>query len=144
MRVPERGRRLRWIIILYSLLIFFWLGPEDNHTAPVILIGAGASVLLLMVWTLHRVGGKIIPLRYIPLGLAFLGTVAGFGTSVLSALLMLFKNVRHSHIYPDYPPGLMAAVLERAPIWALIGGLIGLGSATIILALHTTTEDKPT
>lgn len=142
MRIPERGNRLRWIIILYGLLIFFWLSPEDNHTWPVIVIGTGASTLLVTVWTLRRFGGKIMPLRYLPIGLAFFGLIAGFGASVISVLLMLFKNVRHSHLYPDYPPGMMIAILERAPIWAAIGALIGLGSAAVILALHTAIEDK--
>jgi presenilin-like A22 family membrane protease len=39
---------------------------------------------------------------------------------------MLIKNGLHAHLFPDYPFGLIASVIARAPAWALAGSLAGL------------------
>lgn len=142
MRLPHRGRKARWIAILYGLLIFFWLSSEDNRIWPVTLLGAGAAVLIVAWMILSRWGGQTIPARYVPVSLALFGLLTGLGASLITALLMLFKNARHGHIFPDYPPGLMGAILERGPLWALGGALAGLGVGLAWLALQHPEENK--
>ena len=66
-----------------------------------------------------------------------LGAIIGIGSSLITALLMLLKNARHSHFFPDFPPGQIGAIIERAPVWALAGGLIGLGLGLLWNALKT-------
>lgn len=135
MRLPKRGRRARWLAIGYGLLLFVWLTPEDNSVVPVTLLGAGLSVLLVIYWVLGKWGGSSIAERYVVPGVVLLGAAAGLGTSITTFSLMLVKNVQHSHIYIDFPPGLMLAILARAPLWALAGGLLGLGLTLAWLAL---------
>jgi lysylphosphatidylglycerol synthetase-like protein (DUF2156 family) len=79
-------------------------------------------------------------MRYLPAITALMGILTGVGASLFTAGLMLFKNVRHSHIYLDFPAGLMGAILERAPVWMIAGGLLGLGIGLAWLALQTPTE----
>jgi hypothetical protein len=40
---------------------------------------------------------------------------------------MLVKNGLHSHLFPDYPFGLIVDLLARAPLWALAGMFAGIG-----------------
>ncbi len=62
--------------------------------------------------------------------------MTGLGGSVATAGLMFFKNARHAHVFPDYPAGMLLATLERAPMWAAAGGLIGLSVGLGCLALY--------
>lgn len=134
--LPERGRKFRWMVIVYGIVIFLWLSPEDNHVWPVVLLGVGASALMVTYYTLGAVGGKPLLARYAPLLFAVMGTVTGLGAGVITVLLMLFKNISHSHVFLDYPVGLMAAVLNLAPVWALAGGLVGAGFGLAWWAFH--------
>ena len=69
-------------------------------------------------------------------------TGAGFATgalsSIITSLLMLFKNVRHDHAFPDFPPQVIFSTLERLPVWAIAGALIGFGLSLLasVLAVH--------
>lgn len=128
---PRAGRRLRWAIIGCGLVIFLWLAPEDSAVLPAVMLGAAASTLATTAWALRRWGGGQMSLRFFVALMTGLGLVAGLGTAPATAALMLFKNVQHGHIFPDYPLGLVGAVLGRAPLWAFAGALAGLGAALI-------------
>lgn len=135
-------RRVRWLVILYGLLVFIWLGPEDGAVWPVAALGAAGAVLAALLWLPGRLGGLTLSGSHIPVFLALAGALTGLGASLLTAALMLFKNARHSHLFPDYPPAMMGAILERAPIWAAAGGLFGLGLGLIWLAYLTEQTDN--
>jgi hypothetical protein len=127
--IPTPNRRLRWLVIVYGLTLFLWFTPEDNQVWPVTLLGVGMSLLGIFLALVNNIGGKSIPSwAVIPVGLV-LGIVAGLGASVATAALMFFKNAIHAHLYFDFPVRMMLAILERAPVWGLAGGLTGLGLA---------------
>jgi hypothetical protein len=136
--LPQRGRRARWLAIGYGVLLFLWLAPEDNSILPVTLLGGGLSALAVVLWMLGKLGGRAIPARYAVLGAVLLGIGIGLGASVATFSLMLLKDAQHSHIYPDFPPALMLAILARAPAWAAAGGLAGFGAALAWLGLRRT------
>jgi hypothetical protein len=134
-KIPVRSRGLRWLALGYGLIVFLWLSPEDTRIAPVVMLGLGLSALLVILTITGSLGGRQIPALYvIPGGLA-LGAITGVGTAITTTGLMLIKNGLHAHFFLDYPPNLMLAILERAPIWGIAGGLIGLSLAFIWLAL---------
>ena len=57
---------------------------------------------------------KVVPENGYGLIFALLtGSLIGALSALASALLMLFKDLRHGHIFPDYPPEMMLAMLER-------------------------------
>ena len=60
------------------------------------------------------------------------GALIGALTALATALLMLFKNLRHGHLFPDYPLDMLLDTLERLPYWSLAGALAGLGIGFLI------------
>jgi hypothetical protein len=135
MRIPIRGRRARWLTLVYGLLLFLWLSPEDNQVWPVAVLGWGLAALTIIMTLVGRIGGQMIPNRYLLPGAGLLGALIGLGASLAAVALMLFKNAMHAHLFLDFPPGLMIATLERAPVWALAGALAGLGLGLAWLAV---------
>lgn len=129
--VPNWRKQLRWASIGHGLLIFFWLGPEDNRVWHAALIGSGLAILLAFTWLHRRFSGLSLRISQVVPLLTLLGVLTGGGASLITALLMLFKNARHAHLVPDYPPALMGAILQLAPAWGLVGGLLGLGTALL-------------
>ena len=133
---PQRGSTSRWIAILTGISIFIWLGQEDNHTMPVVLLGLWTAGVIVWIWSMGKFGGKSFSTRQLPFISMMLGAITGLSASILVAALMLFKNARHAHFLPDYPTGMMGATLERAPIWVLAGMFIALSLTFIWMAKH--------
>ncbi len=124
--VAVPSRRLRLMTMGYGLLLFIWLTPEDNTVWPVTLIGLGLA-LLSVIWLIQRrFGGSVFSAKYVPMSGALLGGIIGLGGALAAAGLMFFKNALHAHVFWDFPPGMVVAMLTRAPSWALAGGLAGL------------------
>lgn len=125
--IPPPSKRLRLMTIGCGLLLFIWLTPEDNNVWPVAALGIGAA-LLGSVWLIRqRLGGSRFPMRYVPVGGALMGGIIGLGGTLITAVLMFFKNALHAHAFWDYPPAMVAAMLTRAPSWAVAGALAGFG-----------------
>lgn len=139
-RIPRYRSWLRLLAIGYGLALWFWLQLEDNTVVPVTLFGLGMTLLASLFWLLRQFGGQLIPRRYIVVGGGLVGALVGLGTAVATALLMLLKTGLHGHLYPDYPPGLIIALLERAPVWVLAGGLAGVGVALLWVIFGVTTD----
>jgi hypothetical protein len=137
MRLPAPGRRARLLGLVYGGIIFLWFSVEDNAVWPVAALGAGLSALIVSLTTMDKIGGSIVAARFIPLLMALMGGVIGLGASVTVVALMFFKNALHAHIFPDFPPALMLAMLQRAPAWAAAGALLGCGLGLAWIALRT-------
>ncbi len=118
----------RGALLLTGLAILFWSGLEDSDTSAVTLLGALSSISLTL-WLLSRLAARPA-LKPLPVALA--GALAGALASLCTAALMLFKNLRHAHIFPDYPAEMLLAVLERLPYWAITGALVGLGVGLLL------------
>lgn len=139
---PQRGHKSRWTAILTGVAAFLWLAPEDNHVWPVVLLGTLLSGVIVWLWLLGRMGGKTVKSRQaVALGVVA-GGLVGFGASLSATLLMLLKNARHSHFFPDFPPAQMGAMLERAPIWSIAGGLAGLGLSLLLVGLSQSEQQE--
>ena len=133
---PPNGR-LRTITLVYGLLLFVWLSPEDNAVWPVALLGLGLA-LLTMVWLIRRqFGNSVFTARYVAIAAALLGGIVGIGAALSAAGLMFFKNALHAHAFWDYPPAMVVAMLFRAPSWALAGALVGIGTGFLWLRYGT-------
>lgn len=125
------AHRRRLIALGYGLALFIWLQVEDNSPLPVALFGSGLSILL----TLDRLS-RTVPPRYRLAGSAALGAIAGLGATLATVALMVLKTGMHSHVFPDYPPGQMLELLQRAPVWTVAGALAGLGVALAMRAVR--------
>ena len=128
-----RERRLAQnLLVVCGVMIMLWSGVEDTGAETVTLLGllvALAITALIRPLTLHSLPSSIIA-----------GAICGALTSLSATALMLFKDLRHAHAFPDYPPGMLLATLERLPAWSLAGGLLALGCALLLrqFAQHNT------
>ncbi len=140
--IPPPSKRLRRVTIGCGLLLFIWLTPEDNSVWPVAVLGIGAA-LLGCVWMIRqRLSGSRFSRRYVPIGAALMGGIIGLGGTLITAGLMFFKNALHAHAFWDYPPAMVAAMLTRAPSWALAGALAGLGVGCLWVWYRTNPTTK--
>ncbi|MBC8097987.1 MAG: hypothetical protein H7Y11_00965 [Armatimonadetes bacterium] len=133
MALPAYPAALRWLMILCGIAIFIWLSPEDNSVLPVVLLSAVVTAVSMTHGVLRRWGGQTIAARYSWVLLPLWGAVLGGGTSLLTAVLMVLKDARHAHLYPDYPLTLITGMLARAPIWAVAGALAAFGVRLVLL-----------
>lgn len=122
--------------LAYGGAVFLWLRIEDDAIWPAAAFGAAGAVIGALAWASRTFGGQQLPGHYAAVGLALLGALCGLATAAIAALLMLLKNGLHAHLFPDFPFGVIIAVLRLSPVWALAGGLAGLGLALAWLALR--------
>jgi hypothetical protein len=124
----------RLLILAYGISLFVWLSVEDVTTGPAIFFGFGAAFLISVSSSV----GKIVfsSTRFFLLRMMMLGGLTGALSSVTVVALMFFKNARHAHIFPDFPPEVMVAILRRGPVWGLAGVLIGLSLGLFWFAAH--------
>ncbi|MCY3864081.1 MAG: hypothetical protein OXG68_01440 [Chloroflexi bacterium] len=130
--IKNHSKRARHLLLVSGIAVLLWSGMEDSDALLVTLLGAllatAAGMMLLATQRFRPVMARgRRPLQGLLAG-ALIGALAGVATP----LLMLFKNLRHAHIFPDYPAGMMLATLERIPAWALAGGLAGLGIGLLL------------
>ena len=128
--------RFRNAALLYAALTLFWLQLEDNLVLPVALLGAGGAALLAYHWLHGRVDFQRSGARaWVEAALS--GALVGLAAAVATALLMVLKAGMHGHIFPDYPPGQILALLGRAPTWTLAGALAAVGLLAASRALRS-------
>lgn len=128
------GCLLRLAPVVYAASLLFWLSLEESSAlVPALLGWCGAA---LMAWRGWQAKPRSMERLRPALWAALLGLGAGAGAALIAAALMFFKTAWHNHPYPDYPPLMMLAMLERLPAWALAGGLLGLAGHWLRLALQ--------
>lgn len=148
--IAYSSRQARWLRIaalIWGVAVFLWLAPEDDSAFPAVLLGFGFAALLITSLILRMATEGWLRSWRIVLAAAFFGALLGAGTSLSAVLLMLLKNARHAHLYPDYPPDVLLAALARFPDWSLAGALLGLGWVCLRWArfrqrVNTVTESK--
>lgn len=125
--IPPHRPRLVFVAFGVYVTTLLWLGIEDTSLLPPILLALGLTVSVGYRMLLYLRGGHVYEWKKAITGGMLLGALGGFGTTVVTVLLMFLKTAMHSHAYPDYPPQVMAAVFMRAPAWTATGALVGLG-----------------
>jgi hypothetical protein len=128
----EGAEQAQHLMVISGIAVLLWSGLEDHDAVLVTALGAFmAAAATMMLLNSQRFGARVAK-DNLPKRAALVGALIGMLASVTTALLMLFKDLRHAHVFPDYPPGMMLATLERMPIWALAGGLAGFGLGILI------------
>jgi len=134
--IPSPTYKNRLLIIASGIVILVWSGLEDNQVWGVVFLGWVIAVISIMTVIISRYGRQTYPVKSLMLFSPIIGMSIGASASVITALLMIFKTIRHSHIFPDYPPQMILAILERLPIWALGSGFITLGIFLLLISIH--------
>ena len=148
--IPPLTYKNRLLIIALGIIILIWSGLEDNQVWGVVLLGWTLAIVSVAHFMMSRFANQSVDtIAFIKLS-PLVGGSIGIIASLITALLMIFKVIRHSHVFPDYPPQLILAIIGRLPIWALCGGCVVLGLA-LLFHLFTSikrhhlnnTDDKP-
>jgi hypothetical protein len=134
--IPRRTLWLRRNMIACAVAIFIWSTPEEDRLAFPALLGAWLAVSLLWRWLISRYSGRTLQGIHLIFSAALFGAASGAFASICAVLLMLFKDARHAHLFPDYPPPVLGAVLARLPAWSLAGMLAAVGAALLLSALY--------
>ncbi|MDE2774721.1 MAG: hypothetical protein OXI77_02170 [Chloroflexota bacterium] len=131
-RIKNYSTRARHLFVICGIAVLLWSSMEDDDARMVTLLG----MLLAAALSMMLVSSQRFPERLKRLSLAkraaMSGALIGALASLTTPLLMLFKDLRHAHVFPDYPAGMMLATLERMPAWALAGGLAGFGIGLLL------------
>jgi hypothetical protein len=133
--IPARTLAMRWNAIACALTIFVWSTPEDDRVAPAVALGMWLALTVMSSWVAGRFAGRTLRGARLGAALAVFGSVTGAAVSISTVLLMVFKDARHAHMYPDFPPTLLGGILLRLPAWTVAGGFAGLGVALVLMAL---------
>ncbi len=125
--IPPTNYKTRLIIIVTGITVLLWSGLEDNNAVAVSLLGWVVATLSVVIFIMSNMGGQHFTqtslLKISPL----IGAIIGAAATLVTVLLMLFKNVRHAHVFPDYPPQMMLDTLTRLPFWAVSGSFLLFG-----------------
>lgn len=113
----------RLVLILDGVGILLWSGLEDKDASGAAAFGLISAIALSMTILAPRLAGMNHQLAAATLT----GALVGASASVITAALMLFKDLRHAHPFPDFPPAMLLGMLERLPPWTVAGALAGLG-----------------
>jgi hypothetical protein len=135
MTLPTRGKHFRNIALIFGIMLFLWMRLEDFQMLPVVAFGTAFAALTLLGWLLGRLGDKTISTRALVFGAILSGALLGLSAVITISALMFFKTATHAHVFPDYPPAQILAMLERAPAWTLAGALGGAGVLLLRFAL---------
>lgn len=134
--IPPRTLWLRWNAIACAVAIFVWSTPEEDRLIFPALLGGWMAFSLLWRWVSNRYAGTTLQSTRLLIAAGMFGAATGALSSLCAVLLMLFKDARHAHLYPDYPPSILAAMLARLPAWSLAGALAAAGLAMLLSALR--------
>lgn len=133
LHIPPYPKRLSLLTLLFGIIVFLWLTPEDSVWF-VSVLGVVLSLILAAHGIFKWVAGRTFPARiWFPAAVA-LGAVVGAGAVLMTMLLMLMKTSVHNHLYPDYSIGVMDGILQRIMPWTLAGALAGLAGALFLSA----------
>lgn len=130
--IPSPNYKNRLLVITLGIIILVWSGLEDNQVWGVALLGWVIAIVGIASFILSHYGGQTHPAKTLIKLSPLVGASIGASASLATTLLMIFKAIRHSHVFPDYPPQLILAILELLPIWTLSSGLIVLGLALLV------------
>ncbi|PJF44924.1 MAG: hypothetical protein CUN55_01435 [Phototrophicales bacterium] len=141
--IPSRNERHIYWAVFYGVIILIWLSTESTYMPLTVLLGAGLAFGVLMLAILYRFGGISLSLQQFLIGASLFGALVGAMAVPSTFLLMLFKNVQHSHYYaPDFPNTTILDLWQRLPFWTVAGTLLGLGWALWIIATYIDREDE--
>ena len=140
--IPYPNYKNRLLNIALGIIVLVWSSLEDNQVGGVVLLGWIVAIISVAHFMMSRFGNQTYTVKSLIKLSPLVGASIGASASIITALLMLFKVIRHSHVFPDYPPEMILAILERLPVWSLSSGLIALGLSLVWLILRKGDEDK--
>lgn len=126
------NRRFKLAIGIVGIFTAVWMVTEGDLLRDVLL---AASLLLVGLMAIARRWSglrALPPSRTVALGAAA-GLAYGMGLVLLTLFLMAVKTGLHAH-GPEYTAHELFWVWRQLPLWAVAGGLVGLGVGLLAAA----------
>ncbi|MEJ2706229.1 MAG: hypothetical protein P8074_01325 [Anaerolineales bacterium] len=118
-------RRVRIAALILGAGLLVWLPFEDSGLAWIIIFSLAICALAAVYALIKLRPDHKKTWLYLPLT----GIAAGVAITPLALSLMAFKSGVHGHGAADFTPAQVTSILQRTPIWAAGGLLIGLGTS---------------
>ncbi len=135
--IPRRTDRHIYTAVFYGVVLMIWLSSESTHMLLTAALGIGLAFMVISLTVVVRFGGRTpSPKIWLP-GMIALGALLGLSSVFMTFMLMLFKNVQHSHLALDFPGEVVADIWLRAPAWTIAGALLGGAIALARIAFYS-------
>lgn len=138
--IPARPLTMTFVNLVYGGMLMFWLSLEDNGIVSVSLLGMGAVLVFVGDWLWRRYGDTSVRIEAIVPLLILLGGLFGTLANLVTVFLMFFKTAWHAHLFPDYPNDILLSTLQRLPVWAGAGALLGLAIGLFVVSSINSSE----
>ena len=126
-----------WLVALGGMILL-WSGWEDRDLWTVTALGWLAGASLIGWLNTRHIGARSLTSKGTMAITTLVGAASGAAANLATIALMIFKNARHAHAFPDFPPQLLIWLLEALPAWALAGALAGLGLGFLLRSFGAT------
>jgi len=121
---PAKIPGLKGATAVYCLYVFVWIALEGS-LGRVVIMGVGATAVLLAYAAQSLLAGRAISSRQWWGTTAVIGLLFGLGSSLLTLLFMAVKTGLHGH-GPEFTPAQITWMLNQIPWWTAAGLLGGL------------------
>lgn len=118
-------RRVRIAALILGAGLLVWLPFEDSGLAWIIIFSLAICALAAVYALIKLRPDQKKVWLYLPLT----GIAAGVTMTPVALSLMAFKSGVHGHGAADFSPAQVTSILQRTPLWAAGGLLIGLGAS---------------
>jgi hypothetical protein len=134
MKIPTKIPGMRWLTAIVGLYGLIWISLE-GALWQAILLALGLGLLGASYLLQRSLGGRNISAgRWMMLSFV-LGGGGGLACNLLTLVLMAIKTGLHGH-GPEFTPAEIGWLFRQVPLWAIAGGLAGLGLGMFGLALQ--------
>lgn len=131
MTLPSPDYRVRLAALGFGAMLLGWMSLEDNGALSVAILGTALALWLVYFGMLRYMPNHPLTMRR----MSFMGLMIGASSAICTTALMFFKTAWHGHLFPDYPFGMMIAMVQRAPVWGIAGAMFGLALWLVLDAL---------
>lgn len=136
--IPSRTDQHVYLTVFLGVMTLVWLSTESTYMPLTAALGLAWAFAIAALFVMHNFSQRVLQGRLLWLSAIVFGVFVGVLAAVISFFLMLFKNVQHAHLTPDFPNATLLGMLARAPVWGLAGALFG-GAA--VFYLYATYEE---
>lgn len=134
MQIPERIPGLKWLKIGLAGYFVVWIALEGNLAQTV-----GLGVLSCVVAAAHLIEqwgrGRVVLRAVWLVGSTGVGSLVGASSGLATLAFMAVKTGLHGH-GPEFTPAQIAWVWQAIPLWASVGGVLGLALASLLIGFN--------
>lgn len=135
MQIPDKIPGLRLLTVILAGYFALWISLEGD-LAQTVILAVGSCVLAAAHLSQRWGRGRVLPHWFWLTGMTLTGLFVGFSAVFATLALMAVKTGLHAH-GPEFTPTEITWVWGQLPLWTGVGGLLGLGLASLGLGFRS-------